>query len=319
MILLCYIIDEYKDFVEKIYNFLKTKNGDINYTLLYKLNRVSNKKKCFNGKTVYLFYEENKEVIDKINEYYSIDSFIRTHFGVYKIIDEIEMVYQYLVNNRDNIDDIIKLLNKIKSLGIKVVLFDEDFNFGDNKYSLINGDNLVISYVDNLEIIPNYDDSVIKYKTTGSNYQIDLATRRFSNKIYLNSLIFNIDRLPDTIAKDDVIHKIISLKKKQKEEINVVKKSVNLNISVDDLSLSVLECERVIDYLDDVTNKHELVEAIDNIKQEIVRIESIRRAYDINATINNEHITEDVLEEEKKLVLDRRDLLSLDVDYVEDI
>ena len=178
LITLCHILDDYKQFDKNLRDQLTEKNC---IKISNDLSKLLKNEKPIRGKTAKNIYNENKKVIDTINKYTNIGSFLYYNDNWHILKDyertesyDLDYFYHYFQNNRDKLDQIKELLNQIKYLGIQKLEFNENFDFTNNIYELstIFQKNSDIHYLENITIIPNYEDEVIKYKTTDSNYDI---------------------------------------------------------------------------------------------------------------------------------------------------
>lgn len=321
LIALCHVIDQFEEFNKNLTNLFNTTKYKME--LIYKLSKISKGKFSYNSKKVKNFYKENKDVIDIINKYTYIDSFISSYYtwtcdskDVYLKNGEL---YQYILDNKDKLNKIIAVLEKLKNLKFYELNFSKDLKFSDEKYCMnkrIN-ENINIVYLDNMESIPNYRNYIIDYKTNYSNYKIVIGTlidklSDYDKKIFLNDLTFDPDRLPKTLSKEDIIDTIIGLKKES--ECSNVKNSIDLSIGIDDLTSMLNRFNETINKMDNISSKEELINLLSNIRQEIVSIQDISQKYNSEIIQKNESITEDLLDTEKKEYIHRRFLSSIHID-----
>lgn len=306
---LCNILEEFEEFSQKIAKFISVKN---NMDLIYKLGDVSRGKFCFPARGVKKFYQENKEVIDIINRYSSIERFICS--------DRLEFFYQYILKNKEKLDQIISLLQKISELGFQKLELNEDLDFTASEYKIYSefDDNFSITYLDNIEVLPNYE-SCVKYKTTGSNYRMDLQTlplgfSKYGGEITVNSLLFDSRRLPEKITKESIFDQILKLKSDQKEKCTSIRNSVDLSVSILDLDAQLNETNRTINKLDGVKSKSELLEVLSNIKEDVEKLKTMSIEYDSNILKETPSIRRETLEEEKQLYLKKRFWSRIDID-----
>lgn len=218
LIALCYILDEYPTFSSNLSNFILHK---YNREKVYSLYQISyeKKKKLFSGK-VKKFYKENKEVIDKINKFSDVSRFINLNFdsqGDMIEESEIDFFYEYFIVNRDKLDKILLVLEKIKSLGYNEIHFDETNHFETKEYRICADLNIEFSFFDNISIIPNYSDNVINYRPLKSNYKMDFNL--YDKSITLNNFLFDSHILPESLDKEYLFKKVLEEKKKCKDKI----------------------------------------------------------------------------------------------------
>ena len=166
-----------------------------------------------------------------------------------------------------------------------------------------------VNYLDNMVALPNYRKDITNYKTTDSNYKIVLTSVTdfyVSGKIVVNSLLFGKDRLPNILTKRSIINKINSLEEEQKENVALIRNAVDLDISIYDLSKQFNSTKSIIEKLDGVKNKDEMMKILSNIECYINKLNDISNMYDKEITSDDTSVTIDNLEEEKKLYLKRR-------------
>lgn len=295
IIALCHILNDYEDF----------KNIAINLKIedIYDLCSISLGDTVFGKMRMKKFYQENKVVIDIINTYCVLVDFI------YKIREKkLDHIYEYLKNHQVEIDKVIKLITKIKNLGFEYILFDEELDFTKDIYKMytVFNDNGPISYLENMEAIPNYQNNVVEYKTNDSNFRIDFLKFEYS-EIILNSLLFDPNKLPEEINVDNMFAEIIVLKEKQKKNSIAIRNSVDLNVSISDLDSEFSKTWRVIESLEDFRDKEILREILKENRLALEKLKEISVKYD-ESIINNDELdlSEDQLKLERERYLERR-------------
>lgn len=314
VIALCYIRDDFDDFKENLTNFIK--NNDCSkkdVKLIQKLGELSHGKKIINKK-VRNFYKENKKVIDKINEYTNIRSFIANYLNP-NYNEQINYIHRYIRINNAKINLILKNLDNLNKLGFKKFKFNEALDFTKDTYKIdtffMNNGNVV--YTDNIEAVPSYETNQIKYKTNKSDFKIILKTsldRKLNMySISLNSLLFDYNRIPKIMNKETIFDKLVNLPKEQIEIFNSIKNSVNMNIGIFDLKKELEEFYNKVEKMTELDNKQELIKLLKEIKERIKQIEVIATDYDNEIIENNEYITENLLENEKNSYIKKRENL----------
>jgi len=306
LIALCHIIDDYEEFIKKLENFMANENNMIN---IHKLGIVSRGEFCFGSRKFKRFYKQNKNVIDKINEYSGISSFIFSN--CYSNGDTLDYFYKYIISNKEKLNEILILLDKIRELDINEIELNESFDFTSDEYIAedivtLFPQNFNIPYYDNIEIIPNYDEFNINYKTTGSDYMMMIRPSRIScdgscnvDQIKVRSLLFDPAILPETITQETTFDKILELKKLQKEKCEIIKKSVNLSIGVEGLENQFSFTRVVLEQLADQKNNPELIEILTQIKENIERLQIIEDKHNRDVSKENDFITIELIEKEK--------------------
>lgn len=312
LLALCNILDEFEEFNERAISFFSGKDKN---ELLNKLIKVTKNEFCFNSRKVKKFYNENKKVIDTIKKYsYVWDFFSKGYCWGSKDKEELHYMYQYIKENRKDLDKIIAILEKIKEYKIDNLQFNKDFDFTKETYTLYNnvGLNTSFVYLDNIEVIPSYESDRIKYKSTGSNYIIDYRNKesvliRGYSHVKLNSLTFDVERLPESLDSKEIFRKIMPLRDKKKDDYNAIRSSVNLNINLEDISELTGKLEEIIEEIDNVKIKDELKNYLLIISESIFKMQNITYNHDKENIGNSKYITEDILNKEKELYKRRRD------------
>lgn len=235
IIALCYIINDYPDFYKKIKKESSVKDK---LRLLKDFERFQKGKSFMISKKIKDFYISNKKIIDIINEHTDFYYFIFCNYS-YKETNIIERegfknIREYIEKNKEQVDKIITLLEKLKELGFEYIMFDAKSNFPEQIYSISTKGfhHHVFSWVSNIKMLPGYDANIFYYMTNNSPYRIDLSTdfdtKFVIKRIVLNSLIFNINELPNSLSKEDTFDKIVEQGNKLKMTNDAIRNSVSL-------------------------------------------------------------------------------------------
>lgn len=324
LIALCHILNDYDEFTKNLTRLIKVKHKD-NTDIVYNLYKISKGQVVIGSKKVKKFYQNNKSVIDTINKFSSISEFITHNYDWHGNLREkpgVDFFYKYITSHQKDLERILSLLEQINKLGFDRLEFNEELDFTNNEYKIYTrfNDNFRISYLDNIEAVPNYRSDVVEYKTTGSNYEI-VAHVSFSDlskydekEIIVNSLLFDYKRLPEDITKEFTFDRIVSLKKEQQEDCDSIRNSVDLSIGVDDLYSQFGTTSRIIERLKNVESKEQLREILLGIKSYLDQLKSISSKYDDSVAQSDSPITREKLQEEKQLYLKRRYWASIDID-----
>lgn len=318
MIALCNIIDEFDEFEKKLISAISSK---YNRDLVFQIWDISQGKFKLGALKAKKFYEENKLIIDVINRYSDVPMFINQNYGWDgKPTGDLRFFYEYLVKYKEEMPKILEVLKKIKELGFKNFEFNEELDFTKEIYgtSLPLNNYVDLIYVANPQVIPNYA-SYINYITTDSNYKIKLKLSNDNQildngkNIVLNSLFFDPNTLPQKIDIEHTHEQLVKLKKEQQNNINFIKTSVKLGVSVLDLERQ-FNCsyETIINILDGVKNKAELIDILANMKDNLDKLKKISADYDSSVSQNEPLLTAELLEEEKRLYLRRREWSKID-------
>ena len=296
LIALTHIMNDYKDFYSKLEAFFSS-STDYKDSI-YKLYDIVNGNKVYHAKKEKKFYENNKQVIDKIAKYSDLAEYLYYNYGTNS---NKSFFYEYLNNNIDKLDDIIDLLYRLKNLGIDEINFvedlfiDKEYEYDTNNLYGFNG----AYFLENMYAIPTYDDNIIKYKTKGSNYKIYTNNKRC---IEVNNLVFSKTLLPSIIG-NSLIEEIIKLKDNIKDEIDILKTSIILNVTLDDLINQYDITSAALSSLDSLANKKEILNALNKIKKQITRLQMMKNYYNEST---KDSINQDILNDEKEKYLKRR-------------
>ena len=322
LLALAHILDEYEEFNKRLKKFVSKK---YNRDDIYKLFKTSNGEFTLSPKERN-FYKENKDIMDIINKYSTSSDFINYIYscdGSYSSLCDIEYFYNYLKSNKDKLENIINLIKKIQELGFGDIQLDEEETFKDEEYKfyLYRNDSIIysmitdIKYLENMELISEYESNIIKYKTNGSNYCMVLPNRKDAknwagNEIILNNLLFDEACLPKSLKREDTIDKIVALKDTKKEETNSIRDLVNLGVKLFDFEKEYANLKYTVDSLENVKSKEELKKVLENIKLELEKLRQINK----NEVKENHSVTEEQIEAEKQQYIKNREFQYLDLD-----
>lgn len=322
LITLCHILDKYEEFHN---NLVKLFPYGYKYEVPTKLYKISKGKTVFGAPKLKKFYQENKEVIDAINECTDIEleRFIRYNYLSWnkklEINESLGYFYLYLLRNRGQLDQILSVLEKIASLGFSKIKMAEGYDFTKESQSISpNGYNSKIVYFDNIQIESSYSKDTIKYRTTGSNYRIVCdnllgnMVKDYSKSIILNSLTFDPSRLPDKISAMSIVDYIVNLSKNLDESYTAIRTSVDLSVNIDDLQEQYETLHKVMEELKNVQIKEKLRKSLVKIQTELAKLHALDTLYKVTITEENPNITLEKLAEERKLYLARRDSTDFD-------
>lgn len=315
LITLCHILDDYEEF-EKI--LIKAMKHGSDRDFVFQLDDVSKGKFRLGSYKARRFYEENKLIIDAINHYSTIPSFINLNYGINgKIIGDIRFFYEYLVSHKEDIEKILFLMNKLKELGFDNIEFNDELDFTKEVYktSLSQYDNFYLMYVANPEVIPNYTNE-INYVTKDSKYKMILSITgykekeisKYNRKIILNSLIFNPYMLPEELDLEHTYGNLVRLKEEQSDETFLIRNLVDLNVSIFDLDKQYDSTYRIINGLNDnIKHREELVTILMEIKAKLEKLKLLGLEYNRSISRNDPLLSQELLEQEKVYYLRRRE------------
>lgn len=321
-IALCHIIDEFETFNKNLIKFLTGKKD--NSELILKIWKLSTGQRCITSKKMRKFYNDNKSVIDIINKYSNILYFICQNYTLSKdsitIADNYYLFYKYILENKDKLDKIIAVLQKLKELGFKIFEFNTNLDFTEKSYFAykeIPKNYGSFAYLDNLEVIPTYDNG-IEYKSNGSNYlmRLSLPSKYITilEQIFLNDLTFDVNRLPKELTKKETFYKILALSQEKMQEYSIIRNSVDLSIGIEDLYSMYREIQSKFNKLEGVESKSKLLEKLRKVKEALEQMTTLSQEYDKQMVANNEGITESLLTKEKEAYIRRREWAKMDLD-----
>lgn len=320
MITLCHIVDEFDEFEKRLIPAISPK---YNRNFVFQVWDVSRGKFKLFARKAKRFYEENKSVIDAMNQYSNVPTFINLNYGWHgELTGDLRFFYEYLVSHKVEIPKILELLEKLKELGFGKFEFNEELDFTKETYGayLSLSDNFNLTYVANPQVIPNYTD-YINFTTTDSNYKMKLELSGiprkeisdYSRELVLNSLLFDPNTLPEKIDIEHTHGQLVRLKEEQKDKSSVIRSSVDLSISVSDLERQFIYTAGTISRLDGVKNKEELVAVLTSMKEDLEKLKKLSVEHDSNISQEEPLLTPEVLEQEKTLYLRRREWSKIDL------
>lgn len=314
-IILCKIQDSFEEFSKGIKKIMANGNSITDIYRLYRLSIGEKIKDVKSNEEIIKFYLQNEEVINKIKKYCPLNDFILNNYtqdGNISGLSCVGELYKYLNEHKEEKDEIMIMLYKLKKLGFSNIVFDENFDFTTEKYSINNVflKNSEVIYLDNIEVVPNYDFGVVEYKSNDSNYKIILKTQCFDftkndRTIALNSLLFDRSRLPKEINKMTTFDSIIELKEEQIDKYRKITGSVDFSVKIDDVSKEFRKLNDIVDKLDSMQSTKEIKQVLENVKGLIDNLKSISKEYDCSIT-KEKNITSEGLEKQKRMFLERR-------------
>lgn len=324
LLALSYILDEYNDFIPKLNNIVKTK--EITELIVYLKRLENDNKKPFYFGKINKFYKENKDIIQTINKYGSIGKFISFNYNRNGELEEKEGLnyfYNYMINNIEDIERIREVLRKLKELNFTVIKFDPNQDFTKETYSLYRNfsANTRIEFLDNIEVIPNYEYDQVKYKTDDSSFKINVGVSHLSGEIekydiniIVKDLLFNPEHLPEQITKATIFNSITDVKEQQLDSCVQIRNSVDLSIGIDDLKDQFEKTKLILNSLTSIKEKERMNKILGEILNQINELQGFSQDFDESLSKNNKNITSELLDEEKKLYIKRREFSKIDLD-----
>lgn len=209
-------------------------------------------------------------------------------------IDTFIYFYKYIFSHQNNLDKILAVLNRIQQLGFDKLEF-KDIDFTKER-TYVNSNFRALSsivYLNNIVVLPTNNSECI-ISTTDSNYKIEMpvlidkkeyndAIVKKACKITVNSLVFDVNSLPQKITKEDTLDKIINAYNQYNEKkdiIDHIKKLTGLYTCIceyTDSSIKNLEpLDKKVNQLDDIEMKDKLLELLSRVK---IDLNELKKAY----------------------------------------
>ena len=221
LIAICKILNDFKEFNVDAMNFMISINFD--KSKIIDLLSLAEGQRILSSRKVKNFYKKHTKTIHTINQYTYLPGFFRNYVSMQDTIEETQFYrfYQYAIKHKNDITRILGNLARIRKLGFIKIYFDETMDFTTGEYSIKPelGDNSQIVFLDNMTSINKKSEDQVWYKSDNSNYEITLGIDSsdislFSGgKIAVNGLLFDPDRLPKSLTKENTFDKIRDLKK----------------------------------------------------------------------------------------------------------
>ncbi len=271
--------------------------------------KISEGKKVHGFKKVKRYYQKYQGDIAKIKEYTDLSSFYNDYQK--KTLDDF---YQYFIDNRAEIENIVSVLNRLHELGLEKLELDEESNFTDYEYS-VNEEyekNYDVNYVVNIDIIPNYQRRIC-YRSTFSPYLININRLDEKAKITLNSLLFDVDLLPDTVDGRTILDELKALKEHERDNCLKIRTAVNFAVGIKDFNEAFDSLYKCLAQLN-IASQDELNNILEHIKAYIEMLRVHYVTYEASITQGESPITSELLEKERDRFLQLRLFSYLDRD-----
>lgn len=281
---LCIIFNEYKQFSHSIQILNNGSLDDIENLL--SLLRGENISVSFEVEN---FYHNNSEAIKKLESRLSKDDlihFILLLYSTFKIIDNF---YNYILKHKIDINKLYKLLERIKNLGFEEFDFCEnaDFSHEINNISEYLKRNLIINYLENIQVIPSYPGN-IAYYSEGSSYLITLSPTDISSfrpSIKLNNLEFDPNCLPDKLDVKEFFSKLLMENQRYNGGINAIKYCKDFDNPISNLQLTINKLNELKDRVDSEETKDRLTTLLKVLEEELDTLIGIKNGY-IDISLN---------------------------------
>lgn len=298
LLTLCETIDYYDDYINDINTLVKK----------YGPNVCHNLYRIINGEFV-LFSDKYKSFISKYQDVISIIKKYDTAWYFTDILDfsskKIDTFYDYLTNNRENLEFVKYNINKLYNLGFKHITLSEDYNF-DSQVCVFNFNKTEpIVLLDNMEMVSACDNDGIFYAGRDSEYKITIKPADDCESIdkvsiELNTLLFDPDRLPNDLSYREVEKKIKNLD----PEYSIIQNFIKLSSTTNLLASQIENLKNIVDnVIDSANNKKNMIKLLNTISNSVKLLKEENRRYEEEVIENSYFITKEKMEKEKNKIL----------------
>lgn len=313
LIVLCEIGEEYKSFCDDLEKLIKSKT---NRDLVNEAYRVIQGKFSIHSGKYKSFLEKHKRTIEIMNNYSCLSSLTIFNYDAKGNRSENlpeDYFYIYIQKNKEYVEIIKEVALKLKKLGFEYIYFEENLDFTEYEYKLNTSYGSDFVFLENVEINSTYLNNPIKYKTNYSSYCMFLGLNdgkkelsKYRKKIYLNSLILDPNRISDEITYDSTIGVIKKLADDKKTEYSDIRNSVDISIATSDLRNQFEHLKQLVVKIDKVKKNKELANILEQMQSVMNQLQIFSENFEKEIIDSNSNITEQKLEQEKKLYLERR-------------
>ena len=328
LIVLGNMIDSFEEFSQDFHELMKM-NYDID--VIIKLCNIGftikADKKFFDSKNMKMikdFYQEHEAEINIIKKYSSLWDFLHYNYdlkgnlttGKWENEMNFSFFYQYFLEHKNQLGQILLTLEKMRKLGIGGLEFDELETFTDKVFeSGIPPLAFNFEYLENMEVISNYDEKSVKYRSLGSNYKIVVSNHQNhfwnfdkENKIVVNNLLFDLKRLPENLSEEVLFADIRKFMDEEGEKWAKIRaniaSSASLSIATDDLMDEFNSTNEVVQELENIKEREELLAILHKIKEGLEELRLTSEEY--SDSICDDLITKDRIERVKCNRLEKR-------------
>ena len=329
LIVLCNMIDSFDEFSQDFHELMKM-NYDVD--VIIKLCNIGftikADKKFFDSKNMKMikdFYQKHEEEINIINEYSSLWDFLHDNYdfkgnlttGEWENGMNFSFFYQYFLEHKNQLEQILLTLEKMRKLEIGGLEFDELETFTDKVFESSTTPLVFdFEYLENMEVISNYEEKWVKYRSLGSNYKIVISNpnlRSFwnfdeKNEIVVNNLLFDPKRLPKNLSEEVLFADIRKFMDEEGEKWAKIRaniaSSVSLSIATDDLMDEFNSTNEVVQELENIKEREELLAILHKIKEGLEELRLTSEEY--SDSICDDLITKDRIERVKCNRLEKR-------------
>ena len=327
---ICLLINKWKDILDDVrvdFDELNVYHYGEFYNFVEALDLfVSGKKPLFHKKRYYAFYNKYKEFLedidsmDGVNIYYFFSEFFREK----EDYDIYYSYYKHLCENPDKAANVDKILNKIIGLGLERIYYLPNAKFEDDYVAYTyNAPFDIFTYLDSIELIPTYENNVVRYKGKDANYMIRLTKKytRDESEVYicgyeicLNNFDFDPDRIPDKLTVENTYNNILELKQHDQETCDIMRDAVSLGVGLEDIEGTYISLNEYVNSLKTIKDKTVLKEALKSIEEAITKMTTYTDDFILESSADHPHITPDEVRDQKNAYIRKREMSYYDID-----
>lgn len=290
---LCEMVDNFELFLNNLREFSSGLKGKYKLQGLYNYVKNNNVFNVTDEKSVKKFYLDNRIALNVLKNMDTLYDFLFMYFDIKTgefDKDKLKM-FNYIKNNKTNIDKIFMILRRLVELGFELFSLDENNKF-DDVWRL---DADYFHYSDgSIEAILSSNE--MKYKYENSNYSI--VCWDFKNIITLNNLLFDKDKLPkDNIYAEKLLHKLAEMEEKTFQPLKTV---AQYECYLNELNDIFDKLNSILDNTTDFNYKKHSEYLIAQIKVNCKSLKYYLEEYE-KQLLENNVLNSDILDEEKVL------------------
>ncbi|MBE6149622.1 MAG: hypothetical protein E7170_02735 [Firmicutes bacterium] len=322
LIALCEVFEDFKSFYDDLESLIKSKNNRDLVSLAYKIMKgdfslYSRKYKSFIQK-----HENTIKIMKKYSCLYDLTCLSYDAKGNrYKNLS-IDYIYEYILENKKSIEIIKENATKLKRLGFLEFKYGKDLDFKNYEYDLTLSYGSNFAFLENIYVIPTYLNDPIKYKTNSSNYCMCLSIddfnykktlSKYNKKMYLNNLIFDSNLLLNEITIESTVDVIKKLSLDKSQEYSDIQKTVDFGMATMDLDCQFEQLKSVINKIDEIKTKEELVKILSQMEVLIRNLYKIEQNFEKEVIDSSSFVTSEIIDNEQKNYINRRNWSYIDI------
>ena len=254
-----------------------------------------------------------------------VKTFVEKYYDIFNILEEYDCKFGMTIFNQINkskydisyFDSYIKIYNKnifkirsiaqkLLDLGIEEIYFCSEAKFNDKDF-LYNFNTMgEFNLLENMEIIPTYDNNSVRYKSNNSCYQIifnilpgvkEGYISMHNSVIIINDLLVDINRIPGEIS----LEKIEQIKNK-KESNECLRDLVDIRISYDELLKQYQKTKEIFETKKGLKDEKIIKEILCDIYKSLEKLKITSMEHENNILEDKEKLDSFSVEKETYLV-----------------